>query len=178
MLKIRLQRFGKKNQPSFRVVLVDSQRAPKSGNFKEILGSYNPATKEMALEKERITHWIGNGAQLSDRMHNLLVNEGVITGKKRDVSSKKNVGTKEEEGNESASQEQSPDAEVEEAPADEGASEVKSDSEEDKKEEEVKEEAPSTEGEKEADEEKKEPVEEKSKEATPEETPEEPEKKE
>jgi small subunit ribosomal protein S16 len=91
MLKIRLQRFGKKNQPTFRVVLVDSQRGPQSGNFKEILGSL-PHGSEMVLNTERILHWIALGAQPSDRVHNLLIKEGAITGAKRDVSSKKNVG--------------------------------------------------------------------------------------
>lgn len=92
MLKIRLQRFGKKNQPTFRIVLVDSHKGPKSGAFLEVLGSYNPRTKETAIKSERILHWIGEGAQTSDTMNNLLIKNGVIKGSKINVSSKKNVG--------------------------------------------------------------------------------------
>ena len=48
----------------------------------EILGSYDPHKKTTILKKERILHWIGNGAQPSDTVHNLLVREGIIEGKK------------------------------------------------------------------------------------------------
>lgn len=97
MLKIRLQRFGKKNQPIFRIVLVDSHKGPKSGSFLEVLGLYNPHTKETTLKSERILHWIGEGAQASDTMNNLLIKNGVIKGSKIDVSSKKNAGKDKEE---------------------------------------------------------------------------------
>jgi len=49
MLKIRLQRFGRKHDPTFRVVLTDSRSGPKSGKFLEVLGSYNPRQKKDAI---------------------------------------------------------------------------------------------------------------------------------
>lgn len=85
MLKIRLQRTGKKHQPSYRVVLVDSRKAPQSGAFLEILGNYNPFKGEIKLEGERIRHWIAKGAQLSDTVHNFLVEAKIIEGKKKNV---------------------------------------------------------------------------------------------
>lgn len=98
MLKIRLQRFGRKNDPTFRVVLTDSRNSTKSGRFLEILGSHDPKKSDKTLfKKERILHWISKGAQLTDTMHNLLIAKGVIKGKKIDVSAKK----KGEEGGES-----------------------------------------------------------------------------
>lgn len=85
MLKIRLQRVGKKHQPVFRLVLVDSRRAAKSGSFKEILGSYNVQKGQSQFNAEKIKNWIGKGAQISDTVHNLLIKEKIIEGKKRDV---------------------------------------------------------------------------------------------
>lgn len=89
MLKIRLQRVGRKHDPSYRLVLTDSRKAPQSGAFLEILGSYNPRKKEGAvfnLKKERIEHWISKGAQTTGVVHNLLVGEKIIKGPKVNVS--------------------------------------------------------------------------------------------
>ena len=72
MLKIRLQRVGRKNDPSFRVVLIESHRAPKSGAVKEILGNYNTRQKKSVLKRERIEYWVSKGAQLSDTVRALL----------------------------------------------------------------------------------------------------------
>lgn len=96
MLKIRLQRVGRKHDPSFRVVLTDSRRGPKSLKHIETLGSYNARGGRVpALKGERITHWITKGAQVSDTVHNLLIKNKVIRGKKIAVASKKNAGKKE-----------------------------------------------------------------------------------
>ena len=89
MLKIRLQRIGRKNDPAFRAVLTDSKNSTKSGRFLEILGTYNPKggdkVKETNFNTERITYWISKGAQVSPTMHNFLVTENVIKGKKKNV---------------------------------------------------------------------------------------------
>ncbi len=89
MLKIRLQRIGRKNDPAFRAVLTDSKNSTKSGRFLEILGTYNPKAgakdKETNFNTERITYWMGKGAQVSDTMHNFLVSQSVIKAKKRNV---------------------------------------------------------------------------------------------
>lgn len=98
MLKIRLQRVGRKHDPSFRVVLTDSRRGPKSLKHIETLGSYDARGGRIpVLKGERITHWIEKGAQVSDTVHNLLIKNKVIRGKKIPVASKKNTGKKEEE---------------------------------------------------------------------------------
>ncbi len=81
MLRIRLSRGGKKNNAQFRVTVADGHRAP-SGKFIEILGHYNPHTKEKVFKAERIQHWISKGAQPSATVHNLLIEAGVITGEK------------------------------------------------------------------------------------------------
>jgi len=89
MLKIRFTRKGKKHQSFFRIVVQDTRRSINSGYFLEKLGYYNPITKEKSIDKERVNYWISKGAKLSDTVHNLLVKEGVIEGKKIDVHKKK-----------------------------------------------------------------------------------------
>jgi small subunit ribosomal protein S16 len=89
MLKIRLQRIGRKNDPAFRAVLTDSKNSAKSGKFLEILGTYNPKMGEKKLETEKIKYWISKGAKCSDTMHNFLVHDKVIEGKKINVLPKK-----------------------------------------------------------------------------------------
>lgn len=89
MLMIRLQRIGRKNDPSFRAVLTDSKNSTKSGKFLEIVGTYNPKSGVKTFQTERIQYWLGKGAQLSDTMHNFLVAEGAVKGKKINVLSKK-----------------------------------------------------------------------------------------
>lgn len=82
MLRIRLTRIGKRNQPSFRIVLAEHWR-PIKGKFIEILGYYNPRTKVIKLKKERLKYWLSKGAHSSDTVHNLLVSQNLIVDKKR-----------------------------------------------------------------------------------------------
>lgn len=88
MLVIRLVRIGRRNTAAYRVILQEKTQSPKS-IAKEQLGSYNPLMKErkdqMKLNIERIKYWIALGAQPSETMHNMLIELGVITGKKRRV---------------------------------------------------------------------------------------------
>lgn len=100
MLKIRFQRIGRKNDPSFRAVLTDSKNSTKSGKFLEILGTYNPRVKngnKRTLNSDRIKYWMSKGAKLSDTMHNFLVADGVISGKKLNVLPKKQPTKKRKE---------------------------------------------------------------------------------
>jgi small subunit ribosomal protein S16 len=97
MLKIRLQRIGRKNDPSFRVVLTDSKNSAKSGKFLEILGTYNPKSAERNLLAERIKYWIGQGAKCSGTMHNFLVQDKIIEGKKINVLPRKKPTVKRKE---------------------------------------------------------------------------------
>ena len=95
MLKIRLQRVGRRNDPSYRLVVAPSTIGPKSGNFLERLGFYNPVRKVRKINAERAKYWISCGAQLSGTVHNLLVSEGIIEGKKKNVLPKKSPILKE-----------------------------------------------------------------------------------
>lgn len=82
MLRIRLTRRGKKNQPYFRIVVAESSR-PIKGRFIEILGHLNPRSKKIKLNKKRIRHWLAVGAQPSVRVHNILIDQKIIIDKKR-----------------------------------------------------------------------------------------------
>ncbi|MDD5318360.1 MAG: 30S ribosomal protein S16 [Candidatus Pacebacteria bacterium] len=98
MLKIRLQRTGRKHQPTFRVVLTDSKNSTKSGRFLEVLGSHDfRRDGATSLEADRVKHWLEKGAQASGTVHNLLISQKIITGKKINVLPKKTVAKKEEE---------------------------------------------------------------------------------
>jgi small subunit ribosomal protein S16 len=66
-------------------VVLEKERAAKTGNIVEKLGTYNPRSKEMTLDAEAVKGWIAKGAQPTDSIHNLLVTKGVIAGKKVNV---------------------------------------------------------------------------------------------
>jgi small subunit ribosomal protein S16 len=92
MLKIRLQRTGRKNEPTFRLVLTDSKNSAKSGRFLEVLGNFDSRKGEKAEFKgERISHWMSVGAQVSDTVHNLLVDKKLVSGKKINKLPKKSA---------------------------------------------------------------------------------------
>ncbi|MBT5774605.1 MAG: 30S ribosomal protein S16 [Dehalococcoidia bacterium] len=78
MLRIRLRRTGKKKQPQYRVVVAD-QRAPRDGDFVEVLGHYNPRTEPstLVLKEERVKHWLSVGAQPSETVHRMLHKAGL-----------------------------------------------------------------------------------------------------
>ena len=78
MLKIRLQRAGRSRDPSFRLILTDSRKAPKSGSYLELLGSYDARKGKPQFKAERIKHWIGKGAKTSETVNNLLTKEKII----------------------------------------------------------------------------------------------------
>lgn len=83
MLKIRLQRIGRKHEPVFRLVLTDSKNSTKSGKFLEILGNYDARRGEKAVfNEEKISYWVSKGAQVSDTVHNMLVDKKYVDGKK------------------------------------------------------------------------------------------------
>lgn len=84
MLVIRMQRTGRKRQPSFRLVVQDKTRNPHS-KVVEIVGFYNPRTKEKGFNEERIAYWLGQGVQPTDTVNNLLVGAGLIHAEKRRV---------------------------------------------------------------------------------------------
>ncbi|OHA18821.1 MAG: 30S ribosomal protein S16 [Candidatus Taylorbacteria bacterium RIFCSPHIGHO2_01_FULL_45_63] len=87
---IRLQRVGRKNVPIFRVVLTDKRNSTKSGKYLEALGAYDPRKNGIKqFSADRIKHLMSMGAKVTDTMHNLLLSEKIITGKKINVLPRK-----------------------------------------------------------------------------------------
>ena len=121
MLRIRLSRVGKKNKAQFRVTVADGRRSP-TGKFIEILGHYNPHTKEKVFKNDRIEYWISKGAKPSPTIHNFLVDAKIIKGekvrswkpKKKEEDKKKE--TKKPETDEKKVEEKSEEAKKKEAP--------------------------------------------------------------
>ena len=70
---IRLRREGAKNRPFYNVVVAD-KRSPRDGKFIELIGSYDPVGKnqEKQLKLDRVEHWVGQGAKLSDTVKSLV----------------------------------------------------------------------------------------------------------
>jgi len=89
MLVIRLFRTGKKKQPSYKVVVTDKNNPPQGGQFVEQVGFYNPLTKEKGLQADRIKYWLEVGAQPSDTVYNILINEDIVKGDKKKIVYKK-----------------------------------------------------------------------------------------
>lgn len=77
MLAIRLQRLGRKAMPVYRLAIQEAQRHPSSGRVVAYVGSYNPHTKEVKLDKEKIDFYLKNGAQPTPRVVRLLLAEKV-----------------------------------------------------------------------------------------------------
>ncbi len=94
---IRLQRTGRVHEPTFRVVLTDSKNGPKSGKYLKNFGWYDTRIKNKGeqIDTDAIKQWMSKGAQLSVTLHNFLVSNKVITGKKINALPKKTVQKKE-----------------------------------------------------------------------------------
>jgi len=93
MLIIRLQRVGRAHEPTFRIVLTDSKFGPKSGKAVEVLGSYDAREGKgnNHVDGEKVKYWISKGAQVSDTVHNFLVDQKILTGKKINVLPKNKI---------------------------------------------------------------------------------------
>ncbi len=92
MLAIKLQRIGKKHQPSYRLVVAE-RRSKMAAPPVEDLGSYQPTKKAAAFKKDRISYWLGVGAQPTTTAHNLLVAQGIVATRKMAVKMKKPAKT-------------------------------------------------------------------------------------
>ncbi len=90
MLRIRLQRRGKRGYATYRVVVADGH-APIAGKFIEDLGYYNPHTATLEVDGEKAQEWIKKGAHPTDTVHNLLITNKVITGEKKSLWNPKAV---------------------------------------------------------------------------------------
>ncbi len=84
MLTIRLTRVGKTKQPLYRLIINEKAHDPW-GRAIEILGTYNPRTNpaKIDLKKDRIEYWLSKGAQCSDTVWNLFLDQKIVTGEKR-----------------------------------------------------------------------------------------------
>jgi small subunit ribosomal protein S16 len=69
MVKIRFARFGAKKHPFYHIVVTDSEN-PRDGRFLEQIGTYDPRKPmtQASLQKDRLEHWVGRGAQLSSSL--------------------------------------------------------------------------------------------------------------
>lgn len=79
MVKIRLQRRGRKQLPVYKIVAADT-RSPRDGRFIEALGQYEPLLRPagVTLKQDRVMYWLGVGAQPTDTVRNLLQREGIL----------------------------------------------------------------------------------------------------
>lgn len=129
MLAIKLSQTGKTNKKMFRLIISEKSRDPY-GDALEILGSYNPHSKELAVKADRVNYWISKGAQMTNTVNNLLVEKKIIEGKKTVASkaakaSDKRLGQIKAKADKKAAKEATPIAEeeapietpIEEAPA-------------------------------------------------------------
>ncbi len=78
MVKIRLQRVGRKKKPIYRVVVADS-RAPRDGAFIEVIGHYDPLTDPatVVIHEEKALKWLRQGAQPTETVAGLLKQQGI-----------------------------------------------------------------------------------------------------
>jgi len=77
MLAIRLQRIGRQGYPVYRIAVQESQRHPSSGRVVAYVGAYNPHTKEVKIDTEKVEKYLGNGAQPTPRVTKLLSDQKV-----------------------------------------------------------------------------------------------------
>ncbi len=110
MLKIRLQRIGKKGHAYFKLVVLE-HTTKAQGKYLELLGSYDPHKKDMVVKADRIKFWLSKGAQMSETANNLLVGRKIIEGEKVTVWKPK-AKKKGEESSAKAATPTAPKAEV------------------------------------------------------------------
>lgn len=84
MLTIRLSRVGKKKQPEYRLVISEKTKDPW-GDVLEYLGHFNPRTNPATVNFniERIKYWISKGAQVSDTVKNILIDQKILESEKK-----------------------------------------------------------------------------------------------
>ncbi len=79
MVKLRLQRFGSKKNPVYRIVATDSHN-PRDGRYIEVIGTYNPLTEpvKVTIVEEKALKWLENGAKPTDTVKSLLKEQGIL----------------------------------------------------------------------------------------------------
>jgi len=89
MLMMRLQRIGRKNDPSYRIVVTDKRTSTKSDRHIDRLGSYNPKMNSVQIDATKAKEWLAKGVQPSDTVYNILVGQKIVEGRKRNVLPRK-----------------------------------------------------------------------------------------
>ena len=123
-LKIRLARGGAKKRPFYRVVVAEAS-APRDGRYVERVGTYNPMVpkdhdQRLVLKNERITYWLGQGAQPTERVQKMLASAGLTEAPViREQPKKSAPGKKRAEREAAAAEAAADEAPAEEAAADE-----------------------------------------------------------
>lgn len=74
MVKIRLTRIGRRKIPVYRIVVIDSKKA-RDGKYIESVGHYDPRTKEIKMDRDRIEYWISKGAQPTVRVAKIIAKD-------------------------------------------------------------------------------------------------------
>jgi len=125
-MKIRLARGGSKKRPFYAIVAADS-RMPRDGRFIEKLGTYNPmlpkdSEERVKMNMERVKHWLGEGAQPTDRVSRMLEAAGELPKKdranlKKGTPGKAAKARADEKAAKAAAAEEAANAPAEEAPA-------------------------------------------------------------
>jgi small subunit ribosomal protein S16 len=127
-MKIRLARGGSKKRPFYRIVAADS-RMPRDGRYIEKLGTYNPllakdSEDRVKMDIDRVKHWLGEGAQVTDRVSRMLEAAGLIDKKERNNPKKGTPGKKAVERAEEKAAKATAAAEAAAAPAEAPAEEA------------------------------------------------------
>lgn len=117
---MRLQRVGRKNDPSYRIVVTDKRTGAKSDRHVDRLGSYNPKLNHIQLDTAKAKDWLSKGVQPSGTVHNILVSQKVIDAKKINVLPRKSPII-DEEAVKRAEEEAAAKAEAEKAAAEAAA---------------------------------------------------------
>ncbi|MCA9386649.1 30S ribosomal protein S16 [Candidatus Dojkabacteria bacterium] len=96
MVRMRLTRVGRKNNPAYRVV-VTPKREKRDSRAIEYLGHFSPMSKVLELNKERIEYWLSVGAQPSETVKRLLIKEKILKEDKKSKPFAKKAGRKKSE---------------------------------------------------------------------------------
>jgi len=114
MLAIRMQRNGRVHAPVYRIVVQEAQRHPLSGRVVAEVGNYDPETKRVVLDKEKVEFYLSHGAQPSSRVAYVLKKEGIELPKWYKAAPEKHAQAKHAD----KLRKNQPKAEESEAPAD------------------------------------------------------------
>ena len=121
---MRLQRIGRRNEAHFKLVVIEKSKGPTSQKYVDIVGSYNPKAGQVILDTAKVQDWIAKGVQPSDTVFNMLISEGIVEGRKKNVLPKKSPTKKRNAPDEPEAKAETPAeeiAETTEAPAEAAA---------------------------------------------------------